>query len=118
MTPALPDEHFFRRESGRLVSTLTRMLGVHHLALAEDAVQETLAAAVEVWAFRGRAGQSLGVADDRGPQPRASACSAASAPRDRFAPEIGRLADAEGAAPARSPRWRTCRPRSGTTSCG
>ena len=53
MSKSVPDEHFFRRESGRLVATLTRLLGVDQLALAEDAVQETLAAAVEVWAFRG-----------------------------------------------------------------
>jgi predicted RNA polymerase sigma factor len=53
VSTAPPDEHFFRRESGRLVATLTRVLGVQHLALVEDAVQETLASAVEVWAFRG-----------------------------------------------------------------
>ena len=49
----VPDEHFFRREAGRLLATLTRILGVHNLALAQDVVQDTLASAVEVWAFRG-----------------------------------------------------------------
>src|SRR5215468_7135075 len=49
----VPDEHFFRRESGRLLATLTRILGVHNLALAQDVVQDTLASAVEVWTFRG-----------------------------------------------------------------
>ena len=96
MTPALPDEHFFRRESGRLVSTLTRMLGVHHLALAEDAVQETLAAAVEVWAFRG-------VPDNpsawlmTAARNRAVSQLRRERTARRFAPEIGRQTDAEGA---------------------
>jgi hypothetical protein len=30
----VPDDHFFRREAGRLLATLTRILGVHNLALA------------------------------------------------------------------------------------
>lgn len=47
------DDHYFRRESGRLLATLTRILGAHRLALAEDVVQDTLATAVEVWSFRG-----------------------------------------------------------------
>jgi hypothetical protein len=29
-------EHLFRREAGRLVAALTRLFGVHNLALAED----------------------------------------------------------------------------------
>lgn len=96
MTAALPDENFFRRESGRLVSTLTRMLGVHHLALAEDAVQETLAAAVEVWAFRG-------VPDNpsawlmTAARNRAVSQLRRERTARRFAPEIGRQADAEHA---------------------
>jgi RNA polymerase sigma factor (sigma-70 family) len=47
------DDDFFRRESGRLLSALTRVFGVHNLALAEDVVQETLARAFEVWSFHG-----------------------------------------------------------------
>ena len=96
MTAALPDEHFFRRESGRLVSTLTRMLGVHHLALAEDAVQETLAAAVEAWSFRG-------VPDNpsawlmTAARNRAVSQLRRERTARRFAPEIGRQTDAEGA---------------------
>ena len=96
MTAALPDEHFFRRESGRLVSTLTRMLGMHHLALAEDAVQETLAAAVEVWAFRG-------VPDNpsawlmTAARNRAVSQLRRERTARRFAPELGRKTDAEGA---------------------
>jgi RNA polymerase sigma-70 factor (ECF subfamily) len=47
------DDHLFRREAGRLLSTLTRILGVHNLALAQDVVQDTLCAAFEVWRLRG-----------------------------------------------------------------
>ena len=32
-------EHFFRHEYGRLVAMLTRMVGVRHVELVEDAVQ-------------------------------------------------------------------------------
>src|ERR1700751_2029474 len=48
-----PSEHLFRRESGRMVSVLTRILGVHNLALAEDVVQDAFCRALEVWKFRG-----------------------------------------------------------------
>src|SRR5262245_11260982 len=46
-------EHLFRHEAGRMVATLTRTLGVHNLALAEDVVQDALCRALEVWKFRG-----------------------------------------------------------------
>jgi hypothetical protein len=36
------DEHLFRREARRLVSALTRIFGVHNLALAEDVAQGRL----------------------------------------------------------------------------
>lgn len=49
-----PDlDHLFRRETGRMVAVLTRMLGVHNLALAEDVVQDAFCRALEVWKFRG-----------------------------------------------------------------
>lgn len=41
--------HFFRREYGRLVATLTRRFGLRHLEAVEDAVQEALLAAVDTW---------------------------------------------------------------------
>ena len=44
-------EHLFRREAGRMVSSLCRVLGVRHLALAEDAVQDALLRALETWKF-------------------------------------------------------------------
>ncbi|HEX5481167.1 MAG TPA: sigma-70 family RNA polymerase sigma factor [Terriglobia bacterium] len=46
-------EHLFRHEAGRMVATLTRIFGVHNLALAEDVVQEAFCRALETWKFRG-----------------------------------------------------------------
>jgi RNA polymerase sigma factor (sigma-70 family) len=46
-------DHLFRREAGRMVATLTRVLGVPNLALAEDVVQDAFCRALEVWKFRG-----------------------------------------------------------------
>src|SRR5262245_44418140 len=46
-------EHLFRRESGRLIAALTRIFGVHNLALAEDVVQDAFCRALEVWKVRG-----------------------------------------------------------------
>jgi RNA polymerase sigma factor (sigma-70 family) len=48
-----PSDHLFRREAGRMIATLTRVLGVHNLALAEDVVQDAFCRALEVWKFRG-----------------------------------------------------------------
>src|SRR5919201_6776508 len=48
-----PSDHLFRREVGRMVATLTRVFGVHNLALAEDVVQDAFCRALEVWKFRG-----------------------------------------------------------------
>ena len=48
-----PVDSLFRRESGRLVAVLTRIFGVHNLALAEDVVQDAFCRALEVWKFRG-----------------------------------------------------------------
>ena len=47
------DGRFFRREAGRLTAALTRLFGVHNLALAEDVAQDALCRALEVWKFRG-----------------------------------------------------------------
>jgi RNA polymerase sigma-70 factor (ECF subfamily) len=47
------DEHLFRHEAGRMVAALTRIFGVHNLALAEDVVQYAFCRALEVWKFRG-----------------------------------------------------------------
>src|SRR5579864_7891822 len=48
-----PGDHLFRHEAGRLVATVTRIFGVHNLALAEDVVQDAFCRALEVWKFRG-----------------------------------------------------------------
>ena len=45
-------ERLFREESGRAVATLIRVLG--DFDLAEEAVQEAFARALEVWPSRGR----------------------------------------------------------------
>ena len=48
-----PSDHLFRHEAGRMVAALTRIFGVHNLALAEDVVQDAFCRAVEVWRLRG-----------------------------------------------------------------
>jgi len=55
---ALP-EHYFRHESGRLVSVLSRRFGVHRVELCEDAVQTALLRAVQSW-------PQQGMPDDKG----------------------------------------------------
>jgi RNA polymerase sigma-70 factor (ECF subfamily) len=47
------DEHLFRRDAGPMVTALTRIFGVHNLALAEDVVQDAFCRALEVWKARG-----------------------------------------------------------------
>src|SRR5271156_2426399 len=47
------DEHLFRHEAGRMVAALTRIFGLHNLALAEDVVQDAFCRALEVWKLRG-----------------------------------------------------------------
>jgi RNA polymerase sigma-70 factor (ECF subfamily) len=48
-----PGDHLFRRQSGRMVAALTRIFGVHNIALAEDVVQDAFCRALEVWRIRG-----------------------------------------------------------------
>ncbi|AIE83694.1 RNA polymerase sigma factor [Fimbriimonas ginsengisoli] len=48
-----PIDHLFRRESGRMIATVARLLGLQNLALAEDVVQDAFCRAVEVWKYRG-----------------------------------------------------------------
>jgi len=47
------DDHFFRHESGRILAALTRLFGVHNLAMAEDVVQDAFCRALDVWKMRG-----------------------------------------------------------------
>src|SRR5215831_4768995 len=48
-----PIERLFRGESGRMIAVLTRLFGVHNLALAEDVVQDAFFRALQVWKFHG-----------------------------------------------------------------
>ncbi len=87
-------DHLFRRESGRMVATLTRIFGAHNLALAEDVVQEAFCRSVEVWSFRG-------VPENPSAWLMATAkhCALDALRRQRtartFAPEVGRLLESE-----------------------
>ncbi|HEX3368648.1 MAG TPA: sigma-70 family RNA polymerase sigma factor [Candidatus Cybelea sp.] len=53
MEPGSRSERLFRREAGRMVAALTRLFGLHNLALAEDVVQDAFCRALEVWKLRG-----------------------------------------------------------------
>ncbi len=46
-------EHTFRHEYGRLVSLLTRSMGIRNLELVEDVVQSSLAKALRTWGQQG-----------------------------------------------------------------
>jgi RNA polymerase sigma factor (sigma-70 family) len=87
-------DHLFRRESARMVAALTRVFGVHNLALAEDVVQEAFCRAIEVWKFRG-------VPDNPSAWLMAAAknCALDAVRRERtartFAPELGRFLQSE-----------------------
>ncbi|MBV9114833.1 MAG: RNA polymerase subunit sigma-24 [Hyphomicrobiales bacterium] len=89
-----PSEHLFRRESGRLVAALTRVFGVHNLALAEDVVQHAFCRAMEVWKFRGvpenPSAWLMATAKNRALDVLRRQHAARS-----FAPELGRLLDSE-----------------------
>jgi len=46
-------EHFFRHESGKMISVLTGILGSANLVLAEDIVQDTIIEAISNWTYKG-----------------------------------------------------------------
>lgn len=46
-------DHLFRREAGKMVATLVRLLGVRNVDVAEDVVQDALLRALEVWTYHG-----------------------------------------------------------------
>jgi RNA polymerase sigma-70 factor (ECF subfamily) len=87
-------DQVFRREAPRMVAALTRIFGVHNLALAEDVVQDAFLKALEVW-------KTQSVAEN----PAAWLMTAARnraldiVRRERtartFAPEMGRLLESE-----------------------
>jgi len=87
-------EHLFRHQSGRLVAALTRVFGVHNLALAEDVVQDAFCRALEVWKVRGvpdnPAAWLMAVARHRAVDVIRRERTART-----FAPEISRMLDSE-----------------------
>ncbi|MBK5188536.1 MAG: hypothetical protein JJD97_09825, partial [Gemmatimonadaceae bacterium] len=91
---AEPGDHLFRREAGRMVAALTRLFGVHNLALAEDVVQDAFVRALEVW-------KQHGVPENPSAWLMATAKNRALdiLRRERtartFAPELGRLLESE-----------------------
>ena len=89
-----PSDHLFRRESGRMIATLTRLFGVHNLALAEDVVQDAFCRALEVWKFRGMPANPpawlMTTAKNRALDVLRRERTART-----FAPELGRLLDSE-----------------------
>jgi RNA polymerase sigma-70 factor (ECF subfamily) len=46
-------EHLFRHQAGQMLATLTHILGLENLDLAEEVVQEALLQALRQWRFRG-----------------------------------------------------------------
>ena len=44
-------DHLFRHESGKMVSVLSRLLGLQNLETAQDIVQDTLLQAMNTWGF-------------------------------------------------------------------
>lgn len=45
--------HLFRHQAGRIIATLTRVLGSRYLDLAEDVVQDALVTALQQWPYKG-----------------------------------------------------------------
>jgi RNA polymerase sigma factor (sigma-70 family) len=45
--------HLFRHEAGKMAAVLARMVGLQHLSIAEDIVQDTLLQALNVWKIKG-----------------------------------------------------------------
>ena len=88
------EEHLFRREAGRLVAVLTRLFGVHNLALAEDVVQDAFCQALETWKFHGvpknPSAWLLTTARNR-----ALDVLRREGTARKFAPELGRLLESE-----------------------
>jgi RNA polymerase sigma-70 factor (ECF subfamily) len=89
-----PSDHLFRHEAGRMVATLTRIFGVHNLALAEDVVQDAFCRALEVWKFRGMpenpSAWLIATAKNRALDVLRRQRTA-----QTFAPELGRLLESE-----------------------
>src|SRR5688500_9646593 len=46
-------DHLFRHQSGKMVAVLSKLLGLEHLDLAQDLVQDTLLQALSTWSYKG-----------------------------------------------------------------
>ena len=46
-------DHFFRHESGKMVSVLTKIFGAQNIDLAEDVVQDAVVEAINQWQYKG-----------------------------------------------------------------
>lgn len=46
-------DQLFRREAGKLVAIITRIMGMENLELAEDVIQDTFLTAIKVWPLKG-----------------------------------------------------------------
>jgi RNA polymerase sigma-70 factor (ECF subfamily) len=46
-------DHLFRHESGKMVSVLSRLLGLQNIDIAQDIVQDTLLKAMTTWGYNG-----------------------------------------------------------------
>lgn len=45
-------DHLFRHESGKMISVLSRLLGLQNIDVAQDIVQDTLLQAMSTWGFK------------------------------------------------------------------
>jgi RNA polymerase sigma-70 factor (ECF subfamily) len=88
------EEPLYRRESGRMIAALTRIFGIHNLALAEDVAQDAFCRALEIWRLRGvpdNPAAWLMTAAKR----RAIDVLRRERTARRFAPDLGRLHESE-----------------------
>src|SRR6187399_1434005 len=46
-------DHLFRHESGKMISVLSKLLGLQNLETAQDIVQDSLLQAMSTWSFKG-----------------------------------------------------------------
>ncbi|HKA87053.1 MAG TPA: sigma-70 family RNA polymerase sigma factor [Haliangiales bacterium] len=98
---AAPDDLLFRREAGRLLAMLTRMLGVDKLALAEDVVQDALLTAFQTWRLTG-VPEHFAAWLTTAARNRAISLLRRQRTAQRLAPEVGRFLDEERTPPAAS----------------
>ena len=89
-----PGDTLFRRDAGRMVAALTRIFGIHNLALAEDVVQDAFCRALEVWKIRG-VPESPSAWLMKTAKNRALDALRRERTARTFAPELGRLLESE-----------------------